>query len=305
VNADVCVCFSPHLDDVVLSCPAHVLAERTAGRRVIVATLFTEGGEDEDGRRLYALRRREDETAVALLGAEPLHLGLPDAPFRGPYYRSFRAIVLGEQAEGTHAAEAADCVRQTCLRLRPTRCYFPLGVGTHIDHRLVHRAVGGMPNEVELSFYEDRPYVFLPCNLRLRLQELGASVPAPPPADLRPVAAERLEEDLRRGLHETAYVRRYLSPGEEWEWCEAELVRRLSRPPKCDGPSLHPTLKRSNEQGLERICAAVGAYSSQVDDMLGGLDEFRRCCREYAARLQTQAPYAERCWQVAPTSQSV
>src|SRR5438093_1734972 len=89
---------SPHLDDAVLSCAGHILHERAQGRRVVVATLFGAGGGDEAGRKLYQARRDEDRRALALLGAECLHLGLVDAPFRDDYYRSFQSILLGKHA---------------------------------------------------------------------------------------------------------------------------------------------------------------------------------------------------------------
>src|SRR5262249_19546094 len=100
---------SPHLDDAVLSCAARILEETTAGRRVVVATLCpgAAAGREELSRR----RREEAARAVASLGASALHLGLPDAPFRRPYYSSFRAIVLGcLPTDGEDVAAARDAV---------------------------------------------------------------------------------------------------------------------------------------------------------------------------------------------------
>jgi LmbE family N-acetylglucosaminyl deacetylase len=81
---------SPHLDDAVFSCAAQILAEVARGRRVVVATLFSAGCV-----RTYRLRRSEDREAMEMLGAEPLWLDLPDAPFRNRFYRSFRTIIFG------------------------------------------------------------------------------------------------------------------------------------------------------------------------------------------------------------------
>ena len=74
---------SPHLDDAVLSLSAW-LASRSRLERVVVATVFSEGDAD------YPTRRAEDVAALSLLGAEPLHLGLLDAPERLGVSRSPR-----------------------------------------------------------------------------------------------------------------------------------------------------------------------------------------------------------------------
>src|SRR5262249_51399459 len=274
--SDTSVYFSPHLDDVVLSCSANVLAERAAGRGVVVATLFSAGGEDAEGRHLYEQRRREDLRALALLDAQSLQVGLLDAPFRTPFYRSFRTIVLGEHLnDERHAAAIAAVVRAVCERLAPSRCYFPLGVGTHIDHRLVHRAAWCLPGSSAVFFYEDRPYAFLRHSVRLRLAELGAEVEADPlPPDLQPLEPDALVALFRQSLYELPFVRNYLQAGEEWHWCEAELIRRLTAsltatPSRDSLARLRPVLTEVQEDGRERVCAAVREYTSQVSVLFG------------------------------------
>src|SRR5262249_59106359 len=94
---------------------------------------------------------------------------------------------------------------------------------------LVRRAGWSLPGSSEVFFYEDRPYAFLRHSVRLRLAELGAEVEVDPlPPDLRPLEPDPLVASFRQSLYELPFVRSYLEAGEEWRWCEAELIRRLA-----------------------------------------------------------------------------
>ena len=93
---------SPHLDDAVLSCGGFIHRLTSEGKRVLVATVFSgdlvdacgapRATSDAVGQVLammdlplgeaMARRRREDERACARLGAELLHLDLPEALVR-------------------------------------------------------------------------------------------------------------------------------------------------------------------------------------------------------------------------------
>jgi hypothetical protein len=305
MSSNTSVYFSPHLDDVVLSCSASLLADRVADRRVVVATLFSAGGEDATGRRLYELRRQEDRRAAAVLDVEALHLDLLDAPFRTPFYNCFRSIVFGTHPDDErHAVAVAATVRSVCEQLQPSRCYFPLAVGTHIDHRLVYRAGSELPAGPEVIFYEDRPYAFLLHGVRLRLAELGAKVAAEPlPPDLRPLSHAQLVESFRHSLHELVFIRSYLRPGEEWQWCEEELIRRLTAAELSEGPRLTPMVTAADEVGMDRISAAVAEYGSQLSILFGTVAEFSEQCRGYAARLGSTAAHAERFWRAMTLGQ--
>jgi LmbE family N-acetylglucosaminyl deacetylase len=171
--SETSVYFSPHLDDVVLSCGAQILAERAEGRRVVVATLFSACGEDEEG----------------------------------------------------------------------------------------------------------------------RLEQV--------PPDLQPLDEESLVQSFRRSLHELPFIRSYLQPGEEWHWCEAELIRRLTAPWREGGSCLRPVLTTTDEAGLARIAAAVAEYTSQVSVLFGTMASYREQSRAYAAELGGAAVYAERFWRAS------
>ena len=88
---------SPHLDDAAFSCGGLAAMLARAGWRVVIATLFTRSVHPATGFALacqrdkgladevdyMALRRAEDVSAVACLGAEAWHGDLPEAPHRG------------------------------------------------------------------------------------------------------------------------------------------------------------------------------------------------------------------------------
>ena len=93
----VVLAVSPHLDDAAFSAGALLAGLAARGARVRVVTVFTAGAPNPRDFALacqtdkglspnvdyMALRRAEDETAMAALGAQAVHLGLAEAPHRG------------------------------------------------------------------------------------------------------------------------------------------------------------------------------------------------------------------------------
>lgn len=167
---------SPHFDDAVFSCGGRIWTQGQASEKVVVVTVF--GGAPEAGAALssYAqelqarwgepvagARRRqaEDVRAITLLGATRMHWPYLDCIYRRtpggdlPY--------VGEDAlRGEIDASDADLIGELGRRIAALplvsdgRLYVPLGVGRHVDHRIVRRAaeLSGHP----LSYYEDFPY---------------------------------------------------------------------------------------------------------------------------------------------------
>lgn len=276
------VYLSPHLDDAVLSCAARIRQEAEAGQGVVVATLFTEA--DAGHEALYRQRRLEDVRAVEALGAAVVHCGLPDAPFRQPCYSSFRAIVLGshpaDAEDEASVRRALDGVFASCV---PKRVYCPLGVGTHIDHRLVFRAAVTLRGFTGLTFYEDRPYVLVPGQLAMRLAELSlqGDVPIVAPAT------------FLEGFHQAYYVRAYLAERERGE-CETLLLEKLPRAPARTGARLVRSETVVSEW-TEDILSAIALYETQLADLYGDAAGLRRDSLRYAAELGWTG-YAERYW---------
>jgi len=167
------VYLSPHLDDAILSCGGRIARECAAGERIVVLTLFTA---DEPATppspfaatlaRWWSLppgevmraRRREDLEACARLGCRPEHAGLVEAPYRldpagRPLYASLDALY------GTLAEAEEPSVERLAARLAALdahRIVAPLGVGGHVDHRLVRRAAERA--RPDALFYEEFPY---------------------------------------------------------------------------------------------------------------------------------------------------
>lgn len=168
---------SPHLDDIALSCAGHVVQLTRAGERVRIAAVCT--GDTPKGVTLseaarhvhwewqlgednpYAARRDEDIAACASIGAEPLHLGFPDAVYRHDrlgeplYTRNFIGGAVHElDWRTTYYALTA---RFRAIGAGATRIYCPLAIGGHVDHVLVRSAAeAAFPGG--LTYYEDYPY---------------------------------------------------------------------------------------------------------------------------------------------------
>jgi LmbE family N-acetylglucosaminyl deacetylase len=164
---------SPHLDDGVLSCGGALAAWAAAGERPAVVTVcagrpcqpltdfarfqHARWGELDD---LVGWRRAEDARALALLGATPGWLEVPDSIYRGERYTS-EAAIFGEIAPDERALSEriADQLAALWQTTAGALLYLPLGLGGHVDHRLVvaagqRLAAAGRP----VVWYEDFPY---------------------------------------------------------------------------------------------------------------------------------------------------
>jgi LmbE family N-acetylglucosaminyl deacetylase len=163
------VAVSPHLDDAVFSCGATLARHAAQGHEVVVLTAFTATVPDPQGFALacqtdkgigpevdyMALRREEDQRACARLGAAAVHAGLPEAPHRG--YEDAAALFAGLR-EDDPAVETLKVVLGTALQqLEPDLLLAPLGVGGHVDHVAVDRALDALGAHGRLRWI-DLPY---------------------------------------------------------------------------------------------------------------------------------------------------
>lgn len=113
------------------------------------------------------IRKAEDERFAYFIESAIVDLDLPDAVHRGYETDGSR---LGTPYPGDEPP--TDVLRREILRLEPQQVYIPLGIGGHVDHRLVRDAGVAMladedawvmpgPRLVDrLSFYEDFPYAW-------------------------------------------------------------------------------------------------------------------------------------------------
>ncbi|MEW2445863.1 PIG-L deacetylase family protein [Micromonospora marina] len=161
------VAVSPHLDDAVFSVGGTLAVLVSAGWSVQVVTCFTATVPDPPAFALacqldkglpadvdyMALRRAEDRAACALLGVQPVHLPLAEAPHRG--YADAAALFAGVR-RGDPAVE------MLAPALRPHLAdadlvLAPQALGNHVDHQIVAEAVAGIA--ADAFWWRDVPYV--------------------------------------------------------------------------------------------------------------------------------------------------
>ena len=174
---------SPHLDDVVYSCGGMIHQQIQTGDSVVVVTMcaadppcnnvspFARAVHDlwRPGRPaspadMVAARRREDLRALKSLGAQAVHLDIPDCIYRvnpatgRPLYTTWTALM-----GNIHPSEPA-LIRRVAAKVASLRrnvgrhrFYVPMAIGSHVDHQVGRRAAeanGGIH-----AYYEDFPYV--------------------------------------------------------------------------------------------------------------------------------------------------
>ncbi len=174
---------SPHLDDVALSCGGQIAAATRAGAPVDIVTIFA-GDEPGPGEpaasalvaKIYdlwrleagavmATRRREDLAACRELAATALHWQLQEAIHRRDSTRGEALYPTLERLFGAVAPPEEELVAALARRFAAlsspgdaTRVVAPLGVGGHVDHRIV-RAAAERAFGAALEYYEEFPYI--------------------------------------------------------------------------------------------------------------------------------------------------
>lgn len=162
---------SPHLDDVAFSCGGTLLRLMRGGWAVCLCTVFTATVPDPQGFALrcqtdkglpptldyMALRRAEDDAFAAVMGAGPgLHWPFAEAPHRG--YESAPALFAGMHAGDDIWRPVASSLRLLAAELRPEVVFAPQGLGGHVDHLQLIRAVEDAGLAPHTAWYRDTPY---------------------------------------------------------------------------------------------------------------------------------------------------
>jgi LmbE family N-acetylglucosaminyl deacetylase len=282
---------SPHLDDAVFSSPAWLADSRRNGARTVVLTLFTTAGVSADPATVasYELRRAEDQAALAVLDAEPIHAGLVDAPFRSDQYRSFEGLLFGAIDPHDAAPSQVDaCIADTVARLKPVSIRTTLAVGGHIDHRITFDAVRRLERRlrtVPVAYAEDRPYCLVDGATALRLASLGChgALPCPP--------CDRFVTEL---LH-APYVLHHLAPAcrSRVAACARDLCAASSR----TGRSIEAeaVLTPWSLDDADLFLQAMQAYKSQIDAFFGSPDQARLHLRQGAAQARQERAWRMTC----------
>ena len=167
--------FSPHLDDIALSCGGLLWEQAEAGELVEVWTLCAGDPPDgplspfaqslhsrwETGAEAVGIRRLEDAAACQRLGAAYRHFGLPDCIYRRSPVDGSALYPSEESIFGPlHPAEGGlvhDLSVELDLLLPGDAVIVcPLTLGGHVDHRLARAAIERIARPV--WYFADYPY---------------------------------------------------------------------------------------------------------------------------------------------------
>lgn len=166
---------SPHLDDAVLSAGGLIHEQTHAGEQVEIWTILCgfppneelspyaqllhhEWGVSSVGDLIHA-RREEDRQACQIVGARPVHFDGLDCIYRraknGDWLYGYIFLPAHEDDQDFPARMA----ETISARLKPTdQLVCQLGLGAHVDHVLVRRAVDLLQRPT--LYYVDLPYLF-------------------------------------------------------------------------------------------------------------------------------------------------
>lgn len=270
---------SPHLDDAVFSCAGMMRRLAEDGWQVLVATVFSEGGDE------HPQRRAEDLDAAEKLGFEVLHLGFKDAPFREPGNHTLRDILFGwHPADSATVLAVADALLALRVKRAPSRVFVPMGVGTHVDHRIVHEAALAVGWGSEVSFYEDRPYAYARGAVDRRL---GQTLTDEESAAY--VAAWRA----------LPFVKLYLPPGDEAALCERLLLQATSEAGvRCVNVSQATVSEVIEMTDAETALGheASRCYASQYESFCGGDKMHAMLDARHARHVGSASSRCERYW---------
>ncbi len=175
------IVFSSHLDDAVLSCGGRIAQLKRQGAAVQVVTVFSgipnpylDSAFVDHLHKKWQLseqvveqRRREDRSALAVLGVEQVHhWDYLEAPYRMDSAGSFMYASYDELSGDLHPTDQSlialilkKIQAMVGNPVQDTQIYFPLSVGSHVDHQLLYR-VGLQMHRLghDVWFYEEWPY---------------------------------------------------------------------------------------------------------------------------------------------------
>ncbi len=264
--------FSPHPDDAALSCGGQIAMLTRQGERVVVITVMAGDPPDEfqptpfveelwarwglgRGKAATATRREEDQGAMNALGAEIQFLEWTDAIYRvddwngQPLYPDVNAIFgkidsidSAMRMENHLAAAISEVAFDDVI-------HFPLGVGGHVDHRII--------GELALSTLIE---VYL-------LQDHSEETDIDAPSLEAPAFYEEYPYSLQGGSAIEAALNQF-KINEVWDRDRFSTV-------------LHPV----DDDALEAKIAAIACYKSQISSFWNSIDEMERSIREYTVQV--------------------
>lgn len=276
----ICI-VSPHLDDAVLSCGVRMQRVARGGGDVTVLNIFTAGTN-------AANRRVEEENAARTIGARPFFLDELDAPDRDARYLSDIALFHGDMADVPEELidRVASRIADFLAREPADEVYFPLGAGTHIDHRIAFAAAARLSHP-HIRFYEDRPYILWPGMLQARLNGIGCKT------GVQPVTAE----DMMRDIGAYHYLTHFVPPGAFRDTCLPRYFAGLAPPASYAWQGTDDALAATPEE-LEKLADSLFCYTSQMPLIYRDRETFLRDSLRHEESRSGRAAYLERSWKL-------
>ncbi len=166
---------SPHLDDAILSAGGLIHQQIRSGMQVEIWTILC-GFPPSDDLSQYAQllhfqwgissvaeliqsRRAEDEKACQIVGTKPVYFDYLDCIYRRGKNDDWLYSYIFVPPHEDEADLPARIAESISTRLEPTdQLVCQLGIGSHVDHILVRRAVELLQRP--LLYYADIPYLF-------------------------------------------------------------------------------------------------------------------------------------------------
>ena len=287
---------SPHLDDAVLSLGA-TIAAFPGPRRVVTVMSRTSASKISSDFRCH-----EDHAALAILGAEPLHLDVDDAPLRG-FALEWEDLCELNLARAFHIDTSAslDMSKLSTIlapllhgpkKAAPTPLLIPMAVGGHVDHQAVLLAVLTSINGSDGTFhlYEDQPYALRAASIADAWERLGAEVLAWEDAVV--------DESLGKAFYDVVAPHLLPSPANtripsEVRW----RGQRWRRHPAADLLPANPSVSAARHLDAKR--RAVTCYQSQHGLLFGAPTTATTTA---TPTLSDVSLWPERIWSTAPPS---
>ncbi|MBI5163887.1 MAG: PIG-L family deacetylase [Magnetospirillum sp.] len=183
---------APHPDDAAFACGGLLATAAARGLEIVIVTFCTRtfyvyGNRDGDVDAATAMRRREEEAYAALLGAgcRLVYLDYLDAIVRRGTLDAVFDVSRDDAADAAMKGEIAAHLRMALTAGEPAALLLPLGLGRHVDHRVVRD--GGLAGAADAAaaviLYEDLPYAIDYTEAEIRAH-VAAIAPAARPVDV-------------------------------------------------------------------------------------------------------------------------
>lgn len=180
---------SPHLDDAAMSCGGHIRRLTQDEYSVLIVSVMAgkppAGELSPFARSLHerwrlavedlSARQMEDIRACEILGADWMHLPIPDCIYRqdpadGGYLYDSEESLFGSL--DPHELDLIEEVSKQMSHLPTSASVFaPLAAGNHVDHQLTRLAAESCYGKYALSYFEEFPYAKDPESVRAALTE--------------------------------------------------------------------------------------------------------------------------------------